>query len=144
LIDSTDSLPPFPTHTLTYIHTHTRLHSNFDSGEAEVRKHLFFRHIDWDKIARLEVQPPFKPRIRDRLDVSNFDKQFTNQKVELSPTDESFMMNVDQSAFDGFSFTCDSFHYPESDDDTLLMLDKRTGNLSLAAQQTFQSGAGHE
>lgn len=106
-------------------------HEHTHSGEAEIRKHLFFRHIDWDKIARLEVQPPFKPKIRDRLDVSNFDKQFTNQKVELSPTDESFMMNVDQSAFDGFSYTSDTFHYPESDDDALLMLEQRTGNLSL-------------
>lgn len=103
--------------TLTTLTTLTTTTTTTTSGEAEIRKHLFFRHIDWDKIAKREVQPPFKPKIRDRLDVSNFDKQFTSQKVELSPTDESFMMNLDQSMFDGFSYTCDAFRYPSSDND---------------------------
>lgn len=98
--------------------------TNNSGGEAEIRKHLFFRHIDWDKIANREVQPPFKPRIRDRLDVSNFDRQFTEQKVELSPTDESFMMNMDQSVFDGFSYTCDTFKYLTSEDDELISLER--------------------
>lgn len=100
--------------------------SNFSGGEAEIRKQLFFRHIDWDKIANKEVQPPFKPRIRDRLDVSNFDKQFTSQKVELSPTDESFMMNMGQSMFDGFSYTSETFKYPAGDEDEVI--DKVVGH----------------
>lgn len=56
-----------------------------------------------------------KPRIRDRLDVSNFDRQFTSQKVELSPTDDSFMLNMDQSMFDGFSYTNQQFKYMAND-----------------------------
>lgn len=104
-------------------HAPTQKYLN-SGGEAEIRKHLFFRHIDWDKIARLEVQPPFKPRIRDRFDVSNFDRQFTNQKVQLSPTDESIMMDLDQSIFNGFSYTCDDFHYPESDEDDKILIDQ--------------------
>ena len=90
-------------------------------GEAAIRKHLFFRHIDWDKIAKKEVQPPFKPRIRDRLDVSNFDRQFTGQKVALSPTDESFMMNLDQSMFEGFSYTNEHFLTDDSDDEAIII-----------------------
>ncbi|KAG9511218.1 Protein kinase C, brain isozyme, partial [Fragariocoptes setiger] len=79
------------------------------SGEDEIRSHLFFRRIDWERIAQREVQPPFKPRIKHRLDVSNFDKQFTGEKVELTPTDKLFMMNLDQSVFDGFSYTNPEF-----------------------------------
>ena len=26
-------------------------------------EHMFFRHIDWDKLERLEVQPPWRPVI---------------------------------------------------------------------------------
>lgn len=69
------------------------------------------------------MQPPFKPRIRDRLDVSNFDRQFTSQKVELSPTDESFMMNMDQSMFDGFSYTSETFKYPFNEEEQDIIID---------------------
>lgn len=102
-----------------YLLIHT---SDCSGGEAEIRKHLFFRHIDWDKIANKEVQPPFKPRISNRLDVSNFDKQFTSQNVGLSPTDESFMLNMDQSMFQGFSYTSESFKYPTTEEDDSIMV----------------------
>jgi classical protein kinase C len=73
-------------------------------GEEDVRGHPFFRRIDWEKIEAREVQPPFKPRIKHRKDVGNFDKQFTTEKTELTPTDKLFMMNLDQAEFRGFSF----------------------------------------
>ncbi|KAH8037968.1 hypothetical protein HPB51_020249 [Rhipicephalus microplus] len=43
-------------------------------------------------------------REKHRKDVSNFDKQFTSEKIELTPTDKLFMMNLDQTEFMGFSF----------------------------------------
>ncbi|XP_011300969.1 protein kinase C, brain isozyme [Fopius arisanus] len=73
-------------------------------GEDDVRGHAFFRRIDWDKIENREVQPPFKPKIKHRKDVSNFDKQFTSEKTDLTPTDKLFMMNLDQTEFLGFSY----------------------------------------
>lgn len=75
-----------------------------NKGEEDIRMHQFFRRIDWQKIANREVQPPFKPRIRHRKDVSNFDKQFTSEKTDLTPTDKLFMMSLDQNDFQGFSF----------------------------------------
>jgi classical protein kinase C len=41
---------------------------------------------------------------RHRKDVSNFDRQFTSEKTDLTPTDKLFMMNLDQNEFAGFSF----------------------------------------
>ncbi|XP_059079703.1 protein kinase C, brain isozyme-like isoform X8 [Tigriopus californicus] len=73
-------------------------------GEEDIRGNQFFRRIDWEKIENREVQPPFKPKIRHRKDVSNFDKQFTSEKTDLTPTDKLFMMNLDQNEFAGFSF----------------------------------------
>ncbi|XP_059607965.1 protein kinase C, brain isozyme-like isoform X2 [Phlebotomus argentipes] len=73
-------------------------------GEEDVRGHSFFRRIDWDKIENREVQPPFKPKIKHRKDVSNFDRQFTSEKTDLTPTDKLFMMNLDQTEFMGFSY----------------------------------------
>ncbi|CAH2265156.1 jg9306 [Pararge aegeria aegeria] len=73
-------------------------------GEEDVRTHVFFRRIDWTRVEARDVQPPFKPKIKHRKDVSNFDKQFTQEKTELTPTDKLFMMNLDQTEFMGFSF----------------------------------------
>lgn len=73
-------------------------------GEDDVRSHAFFRRIDWVRIENREVQPPFKPKIQHRKDVSNFDKQFTSEKTDLTPTDKLFMMNLDQTEFMGFSY----------------------------------------
>jgi classical protein kinase C len=74
------------------------------NGEEEIKGNLFFRRIDWDKIEQREIQPPFKPKIRHRKDVGNFDRQFTSEKTDLTPTDKLFMMNLDQNDFAGFSF----------------------------------------
>lgn len=81
-----------------------RLGASETHGEEDVKSHSFFRRIDWDKVAAREVQPPFKPKIKHRKDVSNFDKQFTSEKTDLTPTDKLFMMNLDQTEFAGFSF----------------------------------------
>lgn len=45
----------------------------------------------------------------DRRDTSNFDKEFTRQPVELTPTDKLFIMNLDQNEFAGFSYTNPEF-----------------------------------
>ncbi|XP_053962037.1 protein kinase C, brain isozyme-like isoform X1 [Anastrepha ludens] len=82
------------------------------TGEADVRIHPFFRRIDWEKIENREVQPPFKPKIRHRKDVSNFDKQFTSEKTDLTPTDKVFMMNLDQADFVGFSYVNPDYAVP--------------------------------
>lgn len=74
------------------------------NNEEDIKSHSFFRRIDWEKIGSREVQPPFKPKIKHRKDVSNFDKQFTSEKTDLTPTDKLFMMNLDQTEFAGFSY----------------------------------------
>uniref|UniRef100_A0A8C9U4M6 AGC-kinase C-terminal domain-containing protein n=1 Tax=Serinus canaria TaxID=9135 RepID=A0A8C9U4M6_SERCA len=47
--------------------------------------------------------------LKDKRDTSNFDKEFTRQPVELTPTDKLFIMNLDQNEFAGFSYTNPEF-----------------------------------
>ena len=54
--------------------------------------------------SRAEVQVLIFCSQRHRKDVSNFDRQFTSEGIELTPTDKLFMMNLDQNEFAGFSF----------------------------------------
>ncbi|XP_061568491.1 protein kinase C beta type-like isoform X2 [Cololabis saira] len=73
-------------------------------GERDIRDHSFFRYMDWEKLENKEVQPPFKPRAKNRRDTCNFDREFTKMPVDLTPTDKLVIMNLDQDEFLGFSF----------------------------------------
>jgi classical protein kinase C len=42
-------------------------------------------------------------------DTSNFDADFTGETVKLTPGDKLFLMNMDQTEFDGFSFVNPQF-----------------------------------
>jgi protein-serine/threonine kinase len=44
----------------------------------ELMAHPFFADIDWNALSRKLTQPPFKPKLKDQYDVSNFDPEFTN------------------------------------------------------------------
>uniref|UniRef100_A0AAF5DKF9 Protein kinase C n=2 Tax=Strongyloides stercoralis TaxID=6248 RepID=A0AAF5DKF9_STRER len=70
----------------------------------EIKDHAFFRRIDWLKIENRQVQPPYKPKLKGPEDVSNFDTEFTHEKPKLTPVDRLFLMNLDQTEFEGFTF----------------------------------------
>lgn len=53
-----------------------RLGSQADA--EELKAHPFFNDIDWESLAKKNVVPPFKPKLKGELDVSNFDPEFTN------------------------------------------------------------------
>ncbi|KAK6481711.1 protein kinase C beta type isoform X1 [Huso huso] len=73
-------------------------------GERDIKEHGFFRYMDWEKLENKEVQPPFKPKAKNKRDTGNFDKEFTKQPLDLTPTDKLFIMNMDQDEFAGFSY----------------------------------------
>ncbi|KRZ84636.1 Protein kinase C, brain isozyme, partial [Trichinella sp. T8] len=74
------------------------------SGQQDIQEHPFFRRIDWIKLADRAVQPPMKPIIKNMRVATNFDRDFTSEPPTLTPTDKLFIMNMDQSEFEGFSY----------------------------------------
>jgi serine/threonine protein kinase len=48
-----------------------------NGGAPELKSHAFFNDIDWDALKKKKVVPPFKPKLKSELDVSNFDPEFT-------------------------------------------------------------------
>uniref|UniRef100_A0A8C3ATY0 protein kinase C n=1 Tax=Cyclopterus lumpus TaxID=8103 RepID=A0A8C3ATY0_CYCLU len=69
------------------------------SSNSEIREHPFFRWIDWDRLERLEIQAPFKPRT-----VKNFDNFFTAAPSALTPSDPDILAAINQEDFQGFTF----------------------------------------
>uniref|UniRef100_A0A8C2D7J4 non-specific serine/threonine protein kinase n=1 Tax=Cyprinus carpio TaxID=7962 RepID=A0A8C2D7J4_CYPCA len=71
-------------------------------GVEEIKRHIFFATVDWNKLYRREIKPPFKPAVGRPEDTFHFDPEFTSR----TPTDSP---GVPPSAnahqlFRGFSF----------------------------------------
>uniref|UniRef100_A0A674PRD3 non-specific serine/threonine protein kinase n=1 Tax=Takifugu rubripes TaxID=31033 RepID=A0A674PRD3_TAKRU len=78
-----------------------RLGSGADGAE-EIKRHGFFSTIDWNKLFRREMKPPFRPAVARPDDTFYFDSEFTSRTPKDSP-------GVPPSAgahqlFRGFSF----------------------------------------
>uniref|UniRef100_A0A8C1XMG6 Protein kinase C n=1 Tax=Cyprinus carpio TaxID=7962 RepID=A0A8C1XMG6_CYPCA len=50
------------------------------------------------------IKPPFKPRIKTKRDVNNFDQDFTREDPVLTPVDEVIIKQINQDEFKGFSY----------------------------------------
>lgn len=84
-------------------------------GVEEIKRHPFFVNIDWNKLYRKEIKPPFKPAVGRPEDTFHFDPEFTAR----TPTDSP---GVPPSAnahhlFRGFSFVASSLVQEPSQQD---------------------------
>ena len=43
-------------------------------GSEQIKRHRFFKHVDWGKMLQQKEDPPFKPDIRGSKDISYFDR----------------------------------------------------------------------
>ncbi|KAH1010205.1 ribosomal protein S6 kinase alpha-5 isoform X2 [Dendroctonus ponderosae] len=73
----------------------------------ELKRHAFFKGLDWEKVARKEIRPPFVPIIKGELDVSNFSEEFTKMEPVISPSQTP----SHQRAFRGYSYVSPSIAY---------------------------------
>ncbi|XP_078226580.1 ribosomal protein S6 kinase alpha-2 isoform X2 [Callithrix jacchus] len=91
-----------------------RLGAGID-GVEEIKRHPFFVTIDWNKLYRKEIKPPFKPAVGRPEDTFHFDPEFTAR----TPTDSP---GVPPSAnahhlFRGFSFVASNLIQEPSQQD---------------------------
>lgn len=66
------------------------------SGERDgldIQDHEFFSDIDFEKLYRKEIAPPYVPEIKRDDDVSNFDPMFTTEKAQFTPPEDASISN---------------------------------------------------
>ncbi|XP_008999882.1 serine/threonine-protein kinase N2 isoform X8 [Callithrix jacchus] len=79
-----------------------------EKDAEDVKKHPFFRLIDWSALMDKKVKPPFVPTIRGREDVSNFDDEFTSEAPILTPPREPrILSDEEQEMFRDFDYIAD-------------------------------------
>lgn len=73
------------------------------SDAIAIKKHPFFKDIDWQKLLHKNYLPPFKPNVESVLDTSNFELDFTNEKPQDSVVDD-FLSESVQKQFGGWTY----------------------------------------
>uniref|UniRef100_A0A671PE15 protein kinase C n=1 Tax=Sinocyclocheilus anshuiensis TaxID=1608454 RepID=A0A671PE15_9TELE len=74
----------------------------------EVKRHPFFRNMDWAALLAKKIRPPFVPTIKCCEDVSNFDDEFTSEAPILTPPREPRVLTVsEQEMFADFDYIAD-------------------------------------
>jgi serum/glucocorticoid-regulated kinase 2 len=103
-------------------------------GTDEIRHHEFFKLIDWNKLMKKSVQPPFKPSVQNVYDTTNFDDEFTSeQPIESMTNDDSHISQTMQDQFRGFTFNPEGMMT-----DSSYNSHQNTSNISNSLQQQRQ------
>ncbi|EHB05992.1 Protein kinase C iota type [Heterocephalus glaber] len=79
-----------------------RLGCHPHKGFADIQEHPFFQNVDWDMMEQKQVVTPFKPNISEGFDLDNFNPEFTNEPVWLTPDDNDILRKLDGYEFAGF------------------------------------------
>ncbi|XP_054155840.1 calcium-independent protein kinase C-like [Oppia nitens] len=79
-------------------------------AEEAILKHTFFKDTDWDALLAKKVKPPFRPKIKTKRDVNNFDQDFTKEEPILTPVNAEVVRSINQEEFRGFTFTNGEFN----------------------------------
>lgn len=106
---------------LLVVNIDKRLNLDSDEEFLKIKKHRFFRYVDWNNIENPsndpEFLPPILPVITNPILAENFDKEFT----EMSFTPPGTKVNDDILYVKDFTFTNDKFlnNYPSFKDKNL-------------------------
>lgn len=70
-------------------------------GMHDIMRHPWFVGLDWDRLERSEIRPPFRPPVESPSDIHNFDAEFTSEPPVDSVVDRELNYTV---VFDSFSY----------------------------------------
>jgi len=73
------------------------------SSPADIKKHPFFAGLDFDKLLLFEVEPPYKPPVKDDLATNMIDPTFTSEKPALETEGEGQSI----ANFEGFTYVAE-------------------------------------
>ncbi|XP_046341997.1 ribosomal protein S6 kinase alpha-5-like isoform X2 [Haliotis rufescens] len=80
-------------------------------GAEGIKKHPFFKGLNWQDLSRKKVPAPFVPKIRHELDVSNFSEEFTAMQAADSP---AIVPMNGEKLFKGYSYVAPSIIFTEN------------------------------
>ena len=76
-----------------------------NKGFEEIKAHPFFQGFDFEALLNKKMEPPFIPTLHGKLDVGNFDEEFTSEEIATSAIPEKNLEFIkrNQDQFDEFN-----------------------------------------
>ncbi|KAH7926459.1 kinase-like protein [Leucogyrophana mollusca] len=81
----------------------TRRLGSTKADAEEIKRHPFFKDVNFDDVLNKRIPPPYFPTINGSADTSNFDEEFTKEQPTLTPVHGQLSAR-DQQEFGGFSW----------------------------------------
>jgi len=69
-----------------------------------IKRHPFFRQINWDALYQKKIPPPFLPEVKGKTDISQIDPVFIEEAPTLTMTGEADLTRSQQQDFEGFTY----------------------------------------
>lgn len=74
-------------------------------SSEDVKKHPFFKDIDFEKLERREIEAPWKPKVKGEHDISQIDTAFTAERAQDSLVENTLSETMQKEhAFDNFTY----------------------------------------
>jgi len=74
---------------------------SFARAEKDIKEHKFFKDIDWKKLSSKKMKVPFKPKVSDPLDGSNFD-DYSKLEAQAKKEKTTKLTAAEQKLFSKF------------------------------------------
>jgi len=75
------------------------------AASMDVKKHPFFKDIDWDKLEKREMEPPYKPKVKNEADTTQIDSVFLVEQAQDSYVENTLSETIQrENAFDDFTY----------------------------------------
>jgi len=74
------------------------------SDPAAIKAHPYFAKINWDKLNKKEISPPYVPPVKSEMSTDMIDPSFTREDASLGETGTTELSQTDQESFGGFTY----------------------------------------
>lgn len=76
-----------------------------EEDASEIKRHPWFAKINWDKLVKKQIEPPYKPMVTSTEDTRNIDRMFLNEPAKDTPQAYELSPNAKQrNHFDQFTY----------------------------------------
>lgn len=79
------------------------------SDPEAIKRHPYFANLDWDRLYKKEIEPPYIPPVKDDKSTNMISSEFTNEDAKMSLQEESNLKGAaDQPHIPDFTFVAPS------------------------------------